>query len=80
MDIALAALCFAMAPVLTFRLSGVLCRASLHYVDGLFGGAIAVLLAVMMAYKAWQAMTTEGLEFALAVGGPLPLGKGKGGF
>ncbi|KAI9599363.1 chitin synthase III catalytic subunit [Syncephalis fuscata] len=56
---------FVIGQVLALGFSNNLCKATKHYIDGVFFGAICTLLAVMMVYKYWDSITKEDLEFSV---------------
>ncbi|KAI8977919.1 chitin synthase III catalytic subunit [Pilobolus umbonatus] len=64
-DILFVATFFTVGQVLIYVFSVVICSHTKHYVDGLFFGAIAHLITVMMIYKYWDSITKEDLEFAV---------------
>ncbi|RKP26408.1 chitin synthase III catalytic subunit [Syncephalis pseudoplumigaleata] len=56
---------FVVGQVLSLGFSNNLCKATKHYIDGVFFGAICTLLSVMMVYKYWDSITKEDLEFSV---------------
>jgi len=56
---------YAVAQVVLFQFSLVICHAVKHYIDGLFFFTLCVLLSVMMVYKYWDSITKEDLEFSV---------------
>lgn len=56
---------FAVAQVILFAFSNMICDAVKHYIDGLFLFQLCVLLSVMMVYKYWDSITKEDLEFSV---------------
>ena len=56
---------FAVAQVILFAFSNMICDAVKHYIDGLFLFELCVLLSVMMVYKYWDSITKEDLEFSV---------------
>lgn len=56
---------YAAGLVLMLAVSPDICKGTKHYVDGLFFGVLAILLAVMMVYKFWDDITKEDLEFSV---------------
>jgi len=56
---------FAVAQVIMFAFSNMICDAVKHYIDGLFLFQMCMLLSVMMVYKYWDSITKEDLEFSV---------------
>lgn len=56
---------YAVAQVILFAFSNMICDAVKHYIDGLFLFQLCVLLSVMMVYKYWDSITKEDLEFSV---------------
>jgi len=56
---------FAVAQVIMFAFSNMICDAVKHYIDGLFLFQLCMLLSVMMVYKYWDSITKEDLEFSV---------------
>lgn len=56
---------FAVAQVILFAFSNMICDAVKHYIDGLFLFQLCMLLSVMMVYKYWDSITKEDLEFSV---------------
>lgn len=61
----MAFLWFAMGMALMWGLGVPICRATQHYLDGMFLMEICNLFSVMMIYKYWDTITREDLEYAL---------------
>ncbi|KAI8926393.1 chitin synthase III catalytic subunit [Entophlyctis helioformis] len=68
-DVSFGVVFFLLAQMFNFVFSVRICDLAKHYVDGMFFGTIATLLAVMMVYKYWDSVTKEDLEFS--VGGKI---------
>ncbi|KAF2767724.1 hypothetical protein EJ03DRAFT_375878 [Teratosphaeria nubilosa] len=51
--------------VVLYVFSDTICNGAKHYLDGLFFATLLNLLAVMMVYKFWDAITQEDLEFSV---------------
>jgi len=64
-DILFGAAFFAVAQVILFAFSNMICNAVKHYIDGLFLFQLCMLLSVMMVYKYWDSITKEDLEFSV---------------
>lgn len=58
-------LAFVIGQILLYALSETICSNVQHYMDGLFFATLLNLLAVMMVYKFWDAITQEDLEFSV---------------
>ena len=56
---------YAVAQVIIFAFSNMVCDAVKHYIDGLFFFQLCMLLSVMMVYKYWDSITKEDLEFSV---------------
>lgn len=46
-------------------ISADICERNKHYVDGLSFGVLSILLAIMMVYKFWDAITKDDMDFSL---------------
>jgi len=64
-DILFGAAFFAVAQLILFAFSNMICDAVKHYIDGLFLFQLCMLLSVMMVYKYWDSITKEDLEFSV---------------
>ncbi|KGG51740.1 hypothetical protein DI09_28p210 [Mitosporidium daphniae] len=64
-DIFFGILFFLLAQAIFWFLSPLICKLSVHYMDGLFFANTLILLSVMMVYKYWDSITKEDLEFSL---------------
>ena len=64
-DIFFGILFFLLAQAIYWFLSPLICKLSVHYMDGLFFANTLILLSVMMVYKYWDSITKEDLEFSL---------------
>ncbi|KAM0722751.1 hypothetical protein Q7P37_002193 [Cladosporium fusiforme] len=56
---------FVIGQILLYAFSETICTNVQHYMDGLFFATLLNLLAVMMVYKFWDAITQEDLEFSV---------------
>jgi len=56
---------FVIGQILLYAFSETICSNVQHYMDGLFFATLLNLLAVMMVYKFWDAITQEDLEFSV---------------
>jgi hypothetical protein len=61
----MAFLWFGLGMALMWGLGVPICRATQHYLDGMFLMEICNLFSVMMIYKYWDTITREDLEYAL---------------
>jgi len=64
-DIVFGVAFFAVAQVVLFAFSNLICDSVKHYIDGLFLFQLCMLLSVMMVYKYWDSITKEDLEFSV---------------
>lgn len=58
---------FIAGQVLAYVFSYDICKGVKHYIDGLFFASLCNIFTVMMIYKFWDMITTDDLEFSVAV-------------
>lgn len=58
---------FVAGQVLSYVFSYQICKGAKHYIDGLFFGSLCNVFTMMMIYKFWDMITTDDLEFSVAV-------------
>ncbi|ODV96938.1 hypothetical protein PACTADRAFT_48727 [Pachysolen tannophilus NRRL Y-2460] len=58
---------FIVGQIILYVGSEPICNSSKHYIDGLFFATLFNVFSIMMVYKYWDMITTEDLEFSVAI-------------